>query len=156
MSWHRSGCINWNVDTPFGLRTKKAHTSSQPTRLERLANICPAFTQYYWGVAIECISATGGTEDKEKAAQNFNLWLGARNSDEMVVYTDGVTKIGQDRKNRADGNSLDQWLGTNGFSIGSNAEAYDAEMIGLRGGLEATLSSLMAGLHSIMGSYLHR
>lgn len=41
-----------------------------------------------------------------------------------------------------------QWLGTNGFSLGSHAEVYDAEMIGLRGGLEATLSSPMAGLAS--------
>lgn len=30
---------------PFCLRTKKAHTSSKPTRLEKMAKICPAFTQ---------------------------------------------------------------------------------------------------------------
>ena len=48
----------------------------------------------------------GETEDKKKAAQNFNLWLSACNSDEMVVYTDGSQKIGRDRKNSGDGNCL--------------------------------------------------
>lgn len=41
-----------------------------------------------------------------------------------------------------------QWFGTNGFSLGANAEVYDAEIIGLCGGLEAALSSPMAGLAS--------
>lgn len=39
-----------------------------------------------------------------------------------------------------------QWFGTNGFSLGANAEVYDPEIIGLYGGLEAALSSPMAGL----------
>ena len=39
-----------------------------------------------------------------------------------------------------------QWFGTNAFSLGANAEVYDAEVI--CGGLEAALSSPMAGLVS--------
>ena len=41
-----------------------------------------------------------------------------------------------------------QWLSTNGFSPGANAEIYDAEIIGLFGGLGAALPSLIAGLAS--------
>lgn len=37
-----------------------------------------------------------------------------------------------------------QWSGTNGFSLGANAEIYDAEIIALCRGLEAALSSPMA------------
>ncbi len=71
-----------------------------------MAKICPEFTQssnpllkpepweaHVLGGAKECTAATGGAEDKKKAAQNFNLWLGARNSDEMVVYTDGSQRM---------------------------------------------------------------
>ena len=71
-----------------------------------MAKICPEFTQssnpllkpepweaHVLGGAKECTAATVGAEDKKKAAQNFNLWLGARNSDEMVVYTDGSQRM---------------------------------------------------------------
>ncbi len=69
------------------LRLQKAHTKAKPTRVKRMAKICPAFTQSSnpllepepWepnllGGANECIAATGGVEDKKKAAQNFKLW----------------------------------------------------------------------------------
>ena len=39
-------------------------------------------------------------------------------------------------------------VGTNKFSLGANAEVYDAEIIGLCRGLEAVLSSFMAELAS--------
>ncbi len=39
-------------------------------------------------------------------------------------------------------------MGTNEFSLGANSEVYDAEIIGLFGGLEDALSSPMAGLAS--------
>ena len=70
------------------LRTKKAHTSSKPTHLERLASICPPSTQYSnpllepeaWeerllGGAMEYTAATERTADKKKAAENLNQWL---------------------------------------------------------------------------------
>ena len=79
-----------------------------------MAKTCPGFTQNSnpllepepWEVhllAKEYIAATGGEEDKNKAAQNFNLWLSARNPDEMVVYTDRVTTIREGRKNSGTG-----------------------------------------------------
>ena len=147
---------------PLRLRTKKAHTSSKPTRLERMAKICPAFTQTSnpllepepWepillGGAKECIAATGGVEDKKKAAQDFNLWLSKCSPDDMVVYTDGSQRLDKAGKIAGTGAAWTieckgQWFGTNGFSLGANAEVYDAEILGLCGGLEAALSSPMA------------
>lgn len=87
---------------PLCLRIKRAHTSPKPTRLERMAKICPAFTQTSnpllepepWepnplGGASEYITATGGVKDKKESAQNFNIWLSARSTYDIVVYTDG-------------------------------------------------------------------
>ena len=83
---------------PLCLRIKKVHTSSKLTRLEKMAKICPAFTQTSnlllepepWEPNLlegtkECIAATGGVEDKNQAVQNFNLWLSTCNLDDMVV-----------------------------------------------------------------------
>lgn len=71
-----------------------------------MAKICPVFTQTSnpllepepWerillGGAKECITAIGGVDDKKKAVQNFHLWLSKRNSDDMVVYTDGSQRL---------------------------------------------------------------
>lgn len=71
---------------PLRLRTKKAHTSSKPIRLERMAKICPAATQNSnpllepepWkpallGSGIEYITATGGVEDKKESSAEFQL-----------------------------------------------------------------------------------
>ena len=126
-----------------------------------MAKICPAATQYSnpllepepWGPILlsqkEYMTATGGENDKKKAAQNSNLWLSRRNSDDMVVYTDGSQRLDKERKIIGTGAAWtiefkDQWVGTNGLSLGTGAEIYDAEIIAPCGGLEAALSSPMA------------
>ena len=68
--------------------------------------ISPAFTQnsnplsepepweeHLLAGAKECIAVTGGAEDNEKAAQNFNFWLRARSPGEMVVFTNGSKRL---------------------------------------------------------------
>lgn len=136
--------------------TRKGYFSSRrrskPTRLERMARICLAYTQnsnpllgpepweaHLFGGAEECRAATGGAKDKKKAAQDFNLWLSARNPDEIVVYTDGSQKLGKAGKIAGSGTAWTiEWkwqrFVTNGFSLGADAEVYDAEIIGLCGG----------------------
>lgn len=66
---------------------------------------------------------------KKKAAQNFNLWLSARNLDEIVDYTDGSQRLDKAGIIAGTGTAWTiewkgQWLGTNG--LGANAEVYDA------------------------------
>lgn len=91
---------------PLCLKTRKAYTSSKPTHFEKMAKICPIFTQTSnpllepepWkpillGGAKECIIAIGGVDDKKKAAQNFYLWLSKRNLNDMVVYIDGLQRL---------------------------------------------------------------
>ena len=71
---------------PLCLRIKKAHTSSKPSRLEKIAKICPVFTQTSnlllkpepWepnlqGGTKECIAATGEAEDKKASRAEFQL-----------------------------------------------------------------------------------
>lgn len=129
-----------------------------------MAKVCPEFTQSSnpllkpepWeanilGGAKECTTATGGADDKKKAAQNFYLWLNARDSDELVAYTDGSQRLDKAGSIVGTGTARTiewkgQWFGTKGFSLGANAEVYDADIIGLCGGLEAALSSPMAEL----------
>lgn len=71
------------------------------------------------------MDATGGTGDKKRAAANFNSWLAS-----------------------LDNRWKERWLGTNGFSLGPKAEVYDAEILGLCGGLEAALTSPMVEVSS--------
>ncbi len=99
---------------PFYLKIKKAHTGSKPTRLEKMAKICPAFTQTSnlsldpepWepnllGGTKECIAAKGGVKDKKQKVQDFNLWLSTRNPDDIMVYIDGSQR--QDKAERIAG-----------------------------------------------------
>lgn len=73
-----------------------------------------------------------------------------------MVYTDGSQRLEKAGKIARAGTAWTiecdrQWFGTNVFSLGANAEVYDVEIIELCGGLEAALSSPIAGL-----AYLHR
>ena len=102
---------------------------------------------------MEYITATEGTADKKKAAENFNQRLNKRSRDKMVVYTDGSQKLG--KVGKILGTGIDwtiewkgQWLRTNRFFLDAKAEVYDAEAIGSCGGLEVTLASPIAGLTS--------
>ncbi len=69
---------------PLCLRIKKVHTSSKPTRLEKIAKICPVFTQTSnlllepepWEPNLqrgtkECIAATREAEDKKASRAEF-------------------------------------------------------------------------------------
>lgn len=140
---------------PLRLRTRKAYLSLHPTRLKKLAQLCPASTQYsdplldscpwekhLFGGSHRCLDATGVTGDKKKAAANFNSWLSSLDKNDIVVYTDGSQKVDNMGKVLGTGSAWtlrwkERWLGTNGFSLGPKAEVYDAEILGLCGGLEA-------------------
>ncbi len=148
---------------PLRLRTEKAYDSLHPTRLEKLAQRCPATTQYsnplldscpweghLFGGGRKCLIATGGSEDKKKAAANFKLWLTSLDKNGIVAYTDGSQKLGGTGKSLGTGSARilrwkERWLGMNGCSLGPKAEIYDAEILGLCGGLEAALTSPMVG-----------
>lgn len=122
---------------PLRLRTKKAHNSLHPTRLEKLAQLCSAVSnpvldscpweERLFGGRHKCLTATGGTEDKKKAAANFNGKILGSGSAWILRWKE-------------------RWLDVNGFSLGSKAEVYDAEVWGLCGGVEAGLTSPMVGL----------
>lgn len=151
---------------PLRLRTKKAYYSPHPTRLEKLAQLCPTTTQYsnslldscqwvthLFGGSHKCLNATGGSRDKKKAADNFNSWRNSLDKNDIVVYTDGSQKVDKTGKILGTGSAWilrwkDRWLGMNGFSLGSKAEVYDAEILRLCGGLEAALTSPMVGVIS--------
>ena len=71
----------------------------------------------------------------------------------MVVYIDGSQGLDKAGKIAGTGATWTiewkgQWSGTNWFTLDANAKVYDAEIIGLCKGLEASLSSPMAGLAS--------
>lgn len=98
----------------------------------------------------KCLIATGGSEDKKKAATNVKLWLTSLDKNDIVAYTDGSQKLDGTGKVLGTGPASilgwkERWLGMNGFSLGSKAEIYDAEILGLYGGLEAALTSPMVG-----------
>lgn len=73
---------------PLRIRTKRAFTSSNPTRLERLAKRCPEhleisnpllepepWEEHILGGANKALTALGATGDKDKAVKKFNTWL---------------------------------------------------------------------------------
>lgn len=105
------------------------------------------------------MTVTGGTENKKKAAANFNLRLASLDKNDLVAYTDGSQKLDEAGK-ILDTRSAwilrwkERWLGINGFSLGPKAEGYDAEILGLCGGLEAALTSPIFEL--ISGIYICR
>ena len=150
----------------FCLRTNKAHISSKLTCFKKIAKICPTFTEtsnpllepklwepnLLWAIK-ECIAAIGGVEDKKQEAQNFNSWLSTRNPDDIVVSTHRSQWLDKTKKIAGTGSAWTigykgQWVDINRFSLDANIEIYDAEIIGLCGGLKVTLSSLMAELAS--------
>lgn len=68
----------------------------------------------------------------------------------MVAYTDGLQKTDREGNIIGIGTAWvlrwnGQWLGTNEFSLGRYTEVYDAEVMGICGGLEAAVTSPMAG-----------
>ena len=146
---------------PLRLRTKNAQTKARFTRLEKLAKSCASYTQYSnpllcaqpWethllGGIEKCLSATEGAEDKKVAAAKFQGWLQKLGSDELVAYTDGSQKTDLVGNIIGTGTAWvlhwkGQWLGKNGFSLGRHAEVYDAEAMGICGGLEAAVTSPM-------------
>ena len=70
-----------------------------------------------------------------------------------MVYTNSSQRLDKVGEIAGTGSALTiqyrrQWFGTNGFSLGANSEVYDAEIIGLFGGLEAALFGPIAGLAS--------
>ena len=94
-----------------------------------------------------------GYRRQEKSSANFNSWLTSLDKNDIVVYTDGSQKVDKTGKILGTGSAWilrwkERWLGMNGFSLGPKAEVYDAEILGLCGGLEAALTSPMVGLIS--------
>ena len=153
---------------PLRLRTKNAQTKARFTRLEKLAKSCASYTQYSnpllcaqpWethllGGIEKCLSATEGAEDKKVAAAKFQGWLQKLGSDKLVEYTDGSQKTDLVGNTIGTGTAWvlrwkGQWLGQNGFSLGRHAEVYDAEVMGICGGLEAVVTSPMIRAVSII------
>ncbi len=105
-----------------------------------MANICSTFTQTSnpllepdpWepnllGGSKECIAAKRGVENKKQAMQNFSLWQSTRNSDDILVYKDGLQRLDETRKIAGSGitwtiECRGQWLVTNRFSLVANVE----------------------------------
>ena len=85
---------------PLRIRTKQAHITAHPSRLERLARKCSDDVEYLdpfhklepWEQPLfdsdSCLKATGGTGNKEKAITKFNSWLKSQNPLDVMVYTD--------------------------------------------------------------------
>ena len=131
-----------------------------------MAKICAAFTQTsnpLWepdpwelnllGGSKECIAAKRGVKYKKQAMQNFILWQSTRNSDDILVYKDGSHRLDKARKIAGTETTWTiecrrQWFLTNECCLVANVKVYDAKIIGLCSGLEASLSTSIAGLTS--------
>lgn len=87
---------------PLRRRTKKARISTQPTRLEQLAKLCPQYTEYsnpllqpdtwekhQFERANKCLTAACYTTKKPKAKENVKKWQNLRTENELIVYSDG-------------------------------------------------------------------
>ncbi len=99
------------------------------------------------------MNATGGSRDKKQVADNFNSWRHSLDKNNIVVYIDRLQKVAKTGKILGIGLAwilrwIDRWLGMNGFLLGPKAEVYDAEILGLYGGLEAALTSPIVGVIS--------
>lgn len=151
---------------PLRRRTKKAWTSTRPTRLEQVAKQCPQQTEYsnpmmipasgenhLFGGPDKCLAAAGYNTNKNKAKENVTGWLNSRNRNELIVYTDGSQQVDFSGKTLGTGSAWvvwwkNQWLGNNGFALGKNVDVYDAEAWALCGGLEAAVTCPMSSAAS--------
>ncbi len=131
---------------PLRRKAKNRYTSSRPTRLERIAQKCPAIVEFsdplldsepwethLFGGADKCRVATGGTGNKKTAAANFSSWLKILHPLDMVVYTDVLQEIGKlgDPLRAGAGwtiNWVGNWYSTQGMPLGDTQEVYDAEV----------------------------
>ena len=98
----------------------------------------------------KCLNITEEAKDKKVATAKFQSWLQTLGLDELGVYTDGSQMT--DLMGNTIGTGIawvlhwkGQWLGKNGFSLGRHAELYDAEVMGICGGLEAAVTRLTIG-----------
>lgn len=93
---------------PLRIKTRHASASPNPSRLERIAQECPAEVEYsdplldtepwekhLFGGPKKCLDATGGIGDKEKATAQFKTWLKTLSPLDMVIYTDGSQETDQ-------------------------------------------------------------
>ena len=91
---------------PLRRRTKKAWSSTRPTRLEQVAKQCSQHTEYsnplllpalwenhLFGGIDKCLAAAGHTTGKDKAKENVRRWLNSRNENELIVYSDGSQRV---------------------------------------------------------------
>lgn len=126
---------------PLRIRTKQAHLTAHPTRLERLAKKCSDNVEYLnpaqelepWEQPLfdldSCLAAMGGTASKENAVTKFDNWLRSRKSLDIIVYTDGSQEI--DKSNIPTGTGAGwvlSWVGSwhqkQGVSLGKSIEIH--------------------------------
>lgn len=134
------------------------------TRLERIAKICPPILQcsnplldsdpwgeHLFGGSENVFLATKGTRDKMKASQSFHFWVETLDRRDILVYSDGLQETDKNGLTTGVGVAwvlrwANQGLGMNRFSLGPNAEVYDAEALAMLEGLEAAIASPIAKL----------
>ncbi len=149
---------------PIRLRIKNAHSTTDPTQLEKIAQTCSPITQYsdplvdldpweehFFGGTQNVFQSTRGTRDKKKASQNFKSWIETLDRKDILVYSDGSQEVDQNGTTTGPGVAwvfkwTDRWLGMNRFSLGANAEVYNAEALAILRGLEAAIARPMARL----------
>lgn len=95
--------------------------------------------------------ATKGIGDKIKVSQSFHAWVETLDKRDILVSSDGSQETDINELTTGIGAAWvlkwgEQWLGMNGFSLGVNAEVYDAEALAMLGRLEAAIASPMARL----------
>ncbi len=107
--------------------------------------------KHLFGDTQNVFQSTRGTRDKKKASQNFKSWIETLDRKDILVYSDGSQEVDQNGTTNGKGaawvlNWTDRWLGMNRFSLGANAEVYDAEALAMLGGPETAIASSMARL----------